>query len=232
MYTLYQFETSPFCDKVRRILHCKGLEYRVREISVTASLFGAVKRIGRYGKLPVLEADGERIADSTDIALYLEGRHPQSQSLLPSDSAQRAKVLVLENWADELLYFYEMYYRFCRPQAMQQTAKKLLHADPAWLRPLLAAMVPGAIRGHLQQQGLGRKPHEEIVRSLDEICADLSGLSATGYLVGDSITLADIAVYAQMNCIAETPEGAEQVQKHAPLTDWIERIRTQTAAPA
>lgn len=230
MYTLYQFKTSPFCDKVRRILHYKGLEFRIREISVTASLFGAVRRMSKVGKLPVLQAEDEHISDSTAIAIYLESRHPDTKPLLPSDLAERARALLLENWADEVLYFYEMYYRFCNPQALAQTVPKLLHADPALLRPLLKRMIPGTIASHLQQQGLTRRSHEEIAQSMDEICADLDRLCAGGYLVGEGVTLADIGVFAQMSCIAETDEGKAQIQHRPALCDWMERIRTGTAA--
>ena len=31
-HTLYQFATSPFCAKVRKILDFKGLDYRVVEV--------------------------------------------------------------------------------------------------------------------------------------------------------------------------------------------------------
>ena len=35
MFTLYQFEISPFCDKVRRILNVKGQRYTIREVKIS-----------------------------------------------------------------------------------------------------------------------------------------------------------------------------------------------------
>ena len=66
---LHQFEVSPYCDKVRRILHWKRLPYQINEVPLARAL-RAVRRINPAGKLPCLEDGGRVIADSTDIALY------------------------------------------------------------------------------------------------------------------------------------------------------------------
>ena len=120
MITLHQFQVSPFCDKVRRILHWKGLEYRIREVPLVRAQ--AIRRINPTGKLPCLEHDGTFVADSTDIAYYLEERFPEPP-ILPEDPAERALCHVLDDWADESLYFYEMFLR----DAVSFTAD---HPDP------------------------------------------------------------------------------------------------------
>jgi glutathione S-transferase len=38
MITLHQYEISPFCDKARRVLHAKGVDYRIEEVSVLDTL--------------------------------------------------------------------------------------------------------------------------------------------------------------------------------------------------
>lgn len=230
MYTLHQFEISPFCDKVRRILHYKQLDYRTSEISVTAAVFGATRRLSPAGTLPVLQSDTDRLADSSAIAIYLENRHPDARPLVPADPHRRASVLLLEDWADEVLYFYEMYYRICDPAVWRQTAPLMLHADWPMLRPLWSAVVPGAVRKKLRQQGLSRRPRQDIGQSLSHLCADLSRMCAPGYLVGDSLTLADIAVWVQLHCIGQAADGQQQIARHRPLTDWMQRIERETAA--
>ena len=113
MITLYQFEISPFCDKIRRVLHWKGQPYQVREIPL-AQTFTRLRKINPVGKLPCIEHEGRLIADSTDIAHYLEERFPQPP-LVPSDPLERGLCHMLEDWADESLYFYEMRLRFTFP---------------------------------------------------------------------------------------------------------------------
>ena len=110
MIVLHQFEISPFCDKVRRILHVKRIPYEVREVPPSRALTD-VRRVNRIGKLPAIEDDGRVIADSTDIAHHLEERFPDPP-LLPKHPLERALVHVLEDWADESLYYYEMTLRF------------------------------------------------------------------------------------------------------------------------
>ena len=82
MITLHQFQISPFCDKVRRILHWKRLDYRIQEVPLARAL--SVRRINPIGKLPCLEHDGRFVADSTDIAYYLEEKFPEPP-ILPKD---------------------------------------------------------------------------------------------------------------------------------------------------
>ena len=81
MIVLHQFEISPFCDKVRRILHVKRIPYEVREVPPSRALTD-VRRVNRIGKLPAIEDEGRVIADSTDIAHHLEQRFPDPP-LLP-----------------------------------------------------------------------------------------------------------------------------------------------------
>ena len=46
MITLYQFEASPFCDKVRRICHVKNLPYQVQEVSLLGAQALQQGRVG------------------------------------------------------------------------------------------------------------------------------------------------------------------------------------------
>ena len=74
--TLHQYEISPFCAKARRVLHLKGVPFTVHNVSVSGSR-SALKALGPIGKLPVLEVDGRRIPDSTEIARFLDAEVPE-----------------------------------------------------------------------------------------------------------------------------------------------------------
>lgn len=88
MITLYQFDISPFCDKVRRILHYKNQPYDIEEITVQDTLLGKIKRINSAGKLPAIDHDGSIVNDSTDIAVYIENIFPDPP-LIPSDPKKK-----------------------------------------------------------------------------------------------------------------------------------------------
>ena len=51
---LHQFEVSPFCDKVRRVLHFKHKSFETREVPPTETLV-RLRRLNPTGKVPVLE---------------------------------------------------------------------------------------------------------------------------------------------------------------------------------
>jgi glutathione S-transferase len=49
------------------------------------------------------------------------------------------------------------------------------------------------------------------------------------WLVGESITLADISVYSQLSCISGTEEGAAIIQAVPPSAAWLRRVDQATA---
>lgn len=230
MITLWQFEISPFCDKIRRALHWKGVPYRVREVPLAETL--GVRKVNPAGKLPCLEADGRFVSDSTEIAYWLEERYPEPP-LLPADPAQRAQVHVLEDWADESLYFYEMRLRFTLPHNARRFVPELVRHDAAWLQALAPYVLPRVLKATLSRQGLGRKPLDAVLRDVDRHVAALTGLlGEREWLVGDALTLADLAVFAQLACIRGSDEGAERIASAPAVAAWMERVERATARPA
>ena len=75
MLTLYQFATSPFCNKVRKILDFKGLDYRSVEVDYLErkELVVASNQV----MVPALTLEsGETIVDSDRIAALLDELYP------------------------------------------------------------------------------------------------------------------------------------------------------------
>ncbi|MFQ5699586.1 MAG: glutathione S-transferase family protein [Myxococcota bacterium] len=228
MIRLYQFEISPFCDKIRRVLHVKRQRYEIVEVPISRSL-SSVRRVNPIGKLPTLEHDGRIVADSSDIARYLEEVFPEP-SLLPSDSRERALVHVLEDWADESLYFYEMTLRFTLPHNARRSVPALLAHDPAWLARALGPWIPRLMRRTVRGQGVGRKPGEQLLCDVERHVGAVSGLLGEGrWLVGDRLSLADISVHAQLRCIGETDEGGKLIEARPRVRAWLDRVEAATA---
>ena len=84
---LHQWDMSPFCNKTRRCLAFKGLNYEVKDYNGLLARKAAA--LSPVGKLPVLDYDGERIQDSGRIAEFLERKHP-AKPLFPQDPQQLA----------------------------------------------------------------------------------------------------------------------------------------------
>src|SRR5213595_2691891 len=105
MIRLYQFATSPFCEKVRRILGYKQIAYEIETVDrERPSDYAHVSPIGCF---PAIEHAGHAVSDSTEIAHYLEAQFP-ARPLIPADPVAAAQVHILEDWADESLFFYEV----------------------------------------------------------------------------------------------------------------------------
>jgi glutathione S-transferase len=98
LITLYDNPFSPFARKVRMVLQYKGVEFA----SIDALAGGERERllaVNPRAEVPVL-ADGPVIvANSADIAAYLEDRFP-SPALLPASPELRAKARTWQRIAD------------------------------------------------------------------------------------------------------------------------------------
>ena len=140
MITLHQYHLSPFNEKIQRMLNHKGIPFEERYWTLGERK--KVRALNPTGKLPALQ-NGERVVcDSTDVAHYIEQNFPQ-KPLIPSDPRLRAQVHVLEDWADESLYFYEMHLRFTTPGNRERNIPRMVEHEGAFLRWLLAKVVPG-----------------------------------------------------------------------------------------
>ena len=228
MITLYQYEISPFCDKVRRVLNVKHVEYRTEDVSILDTLKGRLKKLSPAAKLPVLSLDGQVVADSTEIVRLLEARFPEPR-LVPVDPREQALVHFLEDWADESLYFLEMHLRFTLPHNAERWVPEAAKQDSALIRRIAAVAMPKAMARITDAQGTGRKPLEAIKRDLDRHFHMINQwLAGREWLVGSALTLADISVYSQLACIAGASEGEDLLRGYENVRQWMARVDTAT----
>ena len=230
---LHQFRHSAFCEKVRLVLAVKGLEATLLEVTPGVGQL-ALFRLSGQRQVPVLVDGGEVISDSTAIALHLEERHPLP-ALLPADPASRARVLLLEDWADTAL-------ASGARQALVQAAAAdpvlrgglLPEATPDPLRRLVSALPAGVMAPVSEAVGDLMAPSEarQLRRNLDQLSQLVAGRP---YLEGDRLSLADLAVVAQLSLLrfpasAGEPlagRGVEGIADHPlyePLFAWRDRI--------
>jgi glutathione S-transferase len=228
---LHQLEISPFCDKVRRVLHIKGCEYEIRNVPLAG--LGRLKRLSPVGKVPVLELDGRVIADSSDICRELDRLYPDPP-VFPADPAACALVDILEDWADESLYFFEMTIRFVWPDDRARWVDEILKYDNALMRRLGRPLVAYLTRTQSAQQGISRRSMPDILRELRRHIASIDELvsASGGYLVGGCLSLADIAVLSQIECIAGSVHGLAAVREKPQVVAWMERVEAATGGPA
>ena len=219
---LHQWEISPFCRKIRMILAHKGIPFRTVEYNGLRA--AGARKLSGPGKLPVLDYDGDRVQDSTAIFEALEKRHP-TPPLLPSDPGERALAELLEDWADEALYFLEVYLRFKIPEVRPKALDLLCAGRPAWERAVFGSVATRVTMKKLDLQGTGKLSRERaeatFLAHLGRIEALLGGRD---FLVGSACSIADIAVGAQLAEIRRTSHLAPEMEARAGLTAWLARL--------
>ena len=232
MLELHQFRHSAFCEKVRLVLAAKGLAYSVVEVTPGVGQLELFRLSGQR-HVPVLVDGADVISDSTAIAQHLEVKQPEP-ALLPADPALRAQVLLFEDWADTALA------AGVRLALVQAAAADpvlrgglLPEATPAPLRSLVGALPAGVLSG--LGQVIDHGGLEQLRANLQSLCALVQQRS---FLVGDQLSLADLAVTAQLSLLlfpasAGAPLAGRGVpgladDPHlAPLWAWRDAIGAQ-----
>ncbi|MBI4954516.1 MAG: glutathione S-transferase family protein [Myxococcales bacterium] len=222
---------SPFCVKVHRLLGYKGLEYATHDVAGP----GVMKRISpRTRKVPVLGYDDELVTDSSRIFAFVDARHP-SPPLWPDDAVARARARLLEDWADESLYWFAVQQRWAVDTNFEPFRARAFGRMPAPLRWFVPGVIRRSVLGQLHGQGIGRLSAEQVLEGLDEHARMLDTLLEEGpFLAGRALTGADLAVFAPLRAVAvteATPEAAAIVRKHPRLTAWLLRVDEATTSP-
>ena len=157
---------SPYVRKVLACLHLKGLGY---EIDPITPFFGNAEfeRLSPLRRIPVVLHDGLVLSDSSVICAWLDEEFP-GRPLLPDSPADRARARWLEEYADtrlgDLFVWGLFYQKFVRP---------IVWGEPT------------------DETRVARTLQEGLPRELDYLEGNLP---ADGFLFGEAIGLADIAL--------------------------------------
>jgi glutathione S-transferase len=96
MIKLYDFKSSPNCQRVRVVLAEKNLPYETVPVDLRAQAQKTPEylKLNPYGKVPVLTDDDTVLYESCIINEYLEEKYPMPP-LMPADPAKKAKARIL-----------------------------------------------------------------------------------------------------------------------------------------
>jgi glutathione S-transferase len=203
---LFQFRFSHYNEKVRWALDFKRIPHRRRSLLPGFHIPKILWMTGQKS-VPVLVLDGRTIADSTRIIAALETAFPEPM-LYPSNDADRQRALALEEFFDEQLgaqlrrmWFYEL---LADPDF---TARALAAgADPGQQRlfrlafPVLRRVMAMDMKIDAAGADEGRT---RTFAALDRIEMERQ---ASGYLVGDRFSVADLTAAALLSPVVMPPE--------------------------
>ncbi len=224
---LWHFQASHFCEKVRWALDFKRIPH-VRRALGASYLIRAWRRTGSV-TLPVLLLDGQAIGDSTRIIEALES-YQQTPSLYPSDAKNRDRALALEDYFDEEL-------------GHQTRAAAMLGPlidDPRWAARFASRGLPASTRGAMEavapafaafyrwrhqitpeSSAVG---HAKTQEAFDRLQAEIG---PSGYLVGDSFSVADLTAASLMGIAFGVSESGDPLPQ--PVPQSIQELRASVA---
>jgi glutathione S-transferase len=137
---IYGVPQSPFVRKAIIALEEKGIPYE-NEPLVPLPKTPELLAMNPIGKIPILRDGDTVVPDSSVICAYLEKKHP-APALYPSDPADFAKALFLEEYADTRLAEATL------PLIFERVVKQILYgeaADEARVRTVLDDVLPPAL---------------------------------------------------------------------------------------
>jgi glutathione S-transferase len=203
---LWHIPLSHFNEKVRWALDFKHIPHRRQRVGANY-LLKAWRATG-HGTLPILFLDGKPVRDSTAIIAALEQRQPEP-ALYPKDDAQRRRALELEDYFDEVL----------GPCVRAAIITPLFREDPNLALRVLMTGMPNAAYRNLQRLGwifpaYYRLRHKIKERRLQQDRANVADaldrisreLQPSGYLVGDTFSVADLTAAAMLGALLQPPE--------------------------
>ncbi len=99
MIKLYDFKSSPNCQRVKIVLAEKNLPYEIVSVDLRAQAQKTPDylKLNPYGKVPVLTDDDTVLYESCIINEYLEEKYPDPP-LLSKDPGKKAKARILVDY--------------------------------------------------------------------------------------------------------------------------------------
>jgi glutathione S-transferase len=236
-YTLYVMSNSPYSDKIRMYLRLKRLPVvEVREnLRNREQVLKA--RTGRTMVPVVITPDDQALNDSTHITRRLEAACP-APALRPADPGRRGFDALVEDYADEWIVRVMLASRWLHEPDAEQN-RTVIAADMTCGAPEVEVAVakeifPQGITATLPPMGATRETLGFLLDDLRGLCADLDGLFATHRFVGGADpTVADLALYGQLNQIRRDPTGRTFVgDPSRPHGRWLGDVERRGAGEA
>lgn len=199
---LLQFSTSHYCRKARLALGYKGCLYTIENLTPGFHVL-KLKPLTQFTTVPVLiDSTDDRnpasaaITDSSRILAYLDQRYP-TPKLIPDQHDQRDRALQIEDWLDESIGTATrfVYYQY------RATEGKAI--DPSLMSMAVIAIVR-------RQYGINAATAKLAAERLDLALPWIDRTwQAQSFLVGDALSVADIAAAALLSPLALLPTYRE-----------------------
>lgn len=191
---LYGFPVSPNVRSVRIALIEKGVPYRFNEIGFDYLATDQYARLNPFRKMPVLQQDEFVLYETPAILGYVDEAF-DGTALQPADPRARAQMRKWIGIAANYLY-------------------------PVGVMQLFLHQIMFPIMGNEPDETLIATSAETIAAYLDILEHDLE----RSFLMGHTLSLADIMTGAMVSYINMTKEGTALIQARPKTAAWLSRL--------
>src|SRR6185369_4220669 len=187
---------SPFLRSVEIALREKGLPYELHAMAPQDTKQPEHLARHPFGRIPAFEHDRFMLYETQAIIRYLDDLLP-TPPLTPDNAEARARM-------NQVIGIIEWYFF---PKAAAPIAFNRI------IGPRLLG-IPGDESAIAEAMPMARTCFAEFERLLGD----------KPYLTGESFSLADIMLAAQLDLICEAPEGRELIEETPRLGAWLKRM--------
>jgi glutathione S-transferase len=204
---LHQYDTSPFSEKVRKLLAWKTVPWCAVEQPNMMPKPDLVPLTGGYRRIPVLQIGADVYCDSQLIARVLEARYP-TPTLHPGGSEATCHAWNL--WADRLLFL----------PAVAIVFADIGHMVPKAFIDDRTRMMPGRSFAYVPAAApIAREHVRALVATLETQLAD-----GRPFLLGTAFSLADAACYHPLWFLRVAPSSAPLLEPFPQVQAWMSRV--------
>eukprot|EP01083_Nonionella_stella_P072134 194280_1 len=217
--TLYQFESCPFCTKVRTYMDFHKMPYKIKYvIPMPHKIKHDLKSFGlKSTKVPTILVDGSEISDSTKIIDDLEKRR-FSDSVQPKSESEWRK------WSDEHLVkllpvnvYGNLIESFQMAQFIASTCPNL----SVGMKLVFRTIVPIFLyRAHQKKKTtLKGTPRQALYEECEKWMKQFDGK----FFGGEKPNLADLSVFGYLKAIEKT-YASRDILANTSIAAWYKRM--------
>ena len=206
-FILHQYEMSPFSEKVRKVFAHKNMHWFAVDQPNIAPKPNLTPLTGGYRRIPVMQIGAHIFCDTKLIIREIEARLP-SPALTPPHLCGISEIIA--DWADHRFF----------SQVAGPTIMEMIELLPPEFMEDRAAMSDGfAARNLIEMAPFMRA-------QIAQNCIRLNQqLQTTPFLLGDTFTLADAAVFHIINFASLASAQNNIIEQFEALTAWRARVR-------
>lgn len=209
---LHHYYGSPFAEKIHVLLGLQQLRWRSVLIPKVMPKPDLLALTGGYRKTPVLQIGADIYCDTALISRVLDERS-ERPSLYPPESLLSAQAIA--SWADNILFPITVALVF-QPEIISQRFSSAAETE-AFVKDRIALRKNGN-----QRQISVAEAHTVLDNYLRDYNQQLS--DGRKYLLGNSPTIADVAVYHPLWFVRGAAVVSEKLKPYQHVLNWMDRL--------